>query len=164
MYKIYKHTMPDGRCYIGQTSQDKLYRRWNYGQGYVANKPFYEDILQIGWNNIKHEILEEVATKTEAIERERYYILLYRSNEPEFGYNKHTNFYSMPKVKTYIRCVETGRVYETMTAAAADIGKTKQAISYAISNKQRCARKHWERIELTEEEYWKLKEAQANGK
>lgn len=160
MYKIYKHTMPDGRCYIGQTKRDKAYQRWEYGSGYRNNKPFYEDILQIGWNNIKHEVLEEVATKAEAIERERYYILLYRSNEPEFGYNKYTNFSSLPKVKTYIRCVETGRVYETMTAAAAEIGRTKAAVSYAVLNGTTCARKHWERIKLTEEEYWKLKEEQ----
>lgn len=160
MYKIYKHTMPDGKCYIGQTNLEPIYKRWNYGHGYRLNKPFYNDILQVGWNNIQHEILEEVATKSEATDRERYYILLYRSNEPEYGYNKSTNLSSLPKVKKYVRCVEDGRVYETGAAAAAAVGRTTAAISYAILNNKPCAGKHWERIELTQEEYWKLKEEQ----
>lgn len=163
MYKIYKHTMPDGKCYIGQTNLDPIYKRWNYGHGYSQQKAFYNDILQVGWNNIKHEILEEVATKSEATDRERYYILLYRSNEPEFGYNKNTNFSSTQITKKYVRCVETGWVYETGAAAAAAIGKTTSAISFAILNNKPCARKHWERVEMTPEEYWKLKEVQENG-
>lgn len=147
MYKIYKHTMPDGKCYIGQTSAKNLYDRWQYGSGYRTNKRFYEDILQIGWNNITHEILEEVETKSEATKRERYYILLYRSNEPEFGYNKHTNLSSsIPKVKKYIRCVETGEIFETMVAAGEAYGVSGEAIRKAIVKNNRCCNKHWERI------------------
>lgn len=163
MYKIYKHTMPDGKCYIGQTKAEKIYDRWKYGSGYRNQTRFYNDIVEIGWKNIKHEILEEVATKSEAIERERYYILKYRSNEPEYGYNKHTNFSSQSKVRKYVRCVETGEVYESGAAAGVAIGRTTAAISYSILHNKTCKGCHWERIELTEEEYWKLKEGQKDG-
>lgn len=163
MYKIYKHTMPDGKCYIGQTNLDPIYKRWNYGHGYRLNKPFYNDIIQVGWNNIQHEILEEVATKAEAADRERYYILLYRSNEPEFGYNKSTNFSSLPKTRKYVRCIETGKLYETATAVAAEVGVSKQAICHAITNESACRGKHYERVELPVEEYWQSKNAQPAG-
>lgn len=159
MYKIYKHTMPDGKCYIGQTNLDPIYKRWNYGHGYREQTAFYHDILQVGWKNIEHEILEEVATKREATERERYYILLYRSNEPEFGYNKSTNISSLPQLHPYVRCVETGEVFENMRAAGNAYGVTNEAIRMAILKNRRSAGKHWEKIKLTREEYQAIRSA-----
>ena len=89
-----------------------------------------------------------MATKSEATKRERYYILLYRSNEPEFGYNKSTNFSSAPKAKKYIRCVETGELFESMVAAGEAYGVSSEAIRKAIMKNTRCRNKHWEKVEL----------------
>lgn len=94
MYSIYKHTAPNGKVYIGQTKLIPK-KRWQNGFAYRSNKAFFADIIAFGWSNIKHEILEVVETKAEAIKRERHYILLNHSDEPERGYNKHINFSSM---------------------------------------------------------------------
>lgn len=87
-FKIYKHTTPSGKCYIGYTQQAKLsYRARKNGIGYQYNPAFWNAICKYGWDNIKHEILEDHLTFDEANERERYYIQLYKSNDKRYGYN-----------------------------------------------------------------------------
>lgn len=145
MFYIYKLTSPDNKIYIGQTKQKKIYKRWQYGCGYKANKRLYEDILAYGWDNFKHEIIDTAETKEEALQKEREYILQFKSNVYDKGYNKNVK---ISKTYTYIRCVDTGEMFESMTAAGAACGRSKQAISYAIVNKTKCARKYWEKVEL----------------
>ena len=87
MYSIYVHTTPEGKKYVGCTGREPIKRFGSNGSGYRCNKKFYNDILLFGWNNINHQVLETVKDKKIAIEREKYYTLLWRTNEPEFGYN-----------------------------------------------------------------------------
>lgn len=85
-YIVYKHTCPNGKVYIGITSQ--LPRvRWKYGGGYKHSAHFYAAIQKYGWNNIKHEILFENLTKEEAEQKEIALIALYKSTDREYGYN-----------------------------------------------------------------------------
>lgn len=87
-YTIYKHTNRfNGKCYIGQTKCEDLTRRWGGGNGYKGSNFFYSAILKYGWKSFAHEILETGLTADEANDREQYYIALYRSNDPEYGYN-----------------------------------------------------------------------------
>lgn len=87
-YSIYKHTNKlDGKCYIGQTKCEDLTRRWTGGNGYKECKHFYSAIKKYGWSNFTHEILETGLSASEANDRERFYIALYRSNDPKHGYN-----------------------------------------------------------------------------
>ena len=86
MYKIYVHTTPDGRKYVGCTSL-KTYKRFQGGCNYKNCTRFNDAIKFFGWDNIEHKILETVEDKETALKREEYYTLLFRSNEPEFGYN-----------------------------------------------------------------------------
>ena len=76
-YCIYKHTSPSGYVYIGQTKKKRLHDRWINGAGYTTCTIFYRAIQKYGWDNIKHEILFEGLTKTEAnrieIEQIAYY-------------------------------------------------------------------------------------------
>lgn len=65
VYSVYKHTLPDGRVYIGCTQAVPEYR-WRNGQGYKTQTVFYTEILKYGWDNIKHEIIAVVNDKTEA--------------------------------------------------------------------------------------------------
>ena len=53
---VYRHTLPDGRYYIGITSQTPE-GRWKNGFGYENQRKFFEEILAFGWNNIRHEII-----------------------------------------------------------------------------------------------------------
>lgn len=147
MYKIYKLTVPNGKVYIGQTKNKYLSQRCQGGLGYNKNEPLYNDILEYGWKNIQQEILEEVETKEEAIKRERFYILQYRSNEAEFGYNSHVN---IPRgKKTYVVCIETGEQFRSCAEAGAAVGRTRQAINYAIKHNTLCAKFHWASVDAT---------------
>lgn len=64
-YKLYRHTSPSGKVYIGIT-KTSVYARWNKGRGYRRNQPaFYNAILKYGWDNINHEILFDNLTRIE---------------------------------------------------------------------------------------------------
>lgn len=87
-YTIYKHTnLLNGKCYIGQTKQTDLTRRWTGGSGYRETPRFNHAIKKYGWSGFTHEILETGLTKEEADEKEIYYIKKYKSNERGYGYN-----------------------------------------------------------------------------
>ena len=86
MYVVYKHTCPNGKIYIGITSQ-KLNQRWRKGKGYSKNILFNRAINKYGWESITHEILYENLTKEEAEQKEIELIVLYKSNNPKHGYN-----------------------------------------------------------------------------
>lgn len=141
-YKIYKHTLPDGRAYVGLTSK-KPEQRWRGGRGYEANIPFFEEIIRVGWNNIQHEILEEVATKEEGLSRESYYIKLFETNDPAKGFNKHSEVTSKTKRKKVFVCIETGEVFHSLKAAAKTVNRVVSAISMAATNGTTCGGYHW---------------------
>lgn len=56
-YYVYVHTCPNEWSYVGLSTHPK--QRWNNGEGYKENKPFYQAIKKFGWENIKHEIIAE---------------------------------------------------------------------------------------------------------
>lgn len=146
MYKIYKLVSPNGKVYIGQTSQEKMYNRWKYGNGYNYSKDLYNDILEYGWKNFNHEVIDTAETSEEAHKKERQYILQYESYKKNKGYNKHKNNTSAEKEpKCYIRCVETGELYPSAAEAARAIHKTRQAVSKAVVTQGKCAKLHWEK-------------------
>ena len=86
MYKVYKHTAPNGKVYIGITSQKPEYR-WDNGNGYKSNVLFYRAIQKYGWENFKHEILYDGLTKEEACITEIELIEKSQSSNLKFGYN-----------------------------------------------------------------------------
>jgi predicted GIY-YIG superfamily endonuclease len=60
-YKVYMHTFPDNKVYIGITRQS-LSQRWGKdGYGY-QKQPVYNAIKKYGWDNIKHELVEDGLT------------------------------------------------------------------------------------------------------
>ena len=87
MYKIYLHTFPDGRKYVGSTKREDIRLRWRNGYGYKRHKVLFNAIKSVGWENIQHEIIDTATSKENAIKLEEYYTLLWRTNEPEYGYN-----------------------------------------------------------------------------
>lgn len=56
IFTVYRHTAPNGKAYIGITSQ-KPATRWQNGRGYSQNKLFYRAINKYGWESFTHEIL-----------------------------------------------------------------------------------------------------------
>ena len=86
-YKVYKHTSPQGKVYIGITCKS-VADRWGGGTGYKSNKHFFSAIQKYGWDNFKHEVLFENLTKKEACEKEIALIAEYDSTNPDRGYNQ----------------------------------------------------------------------------
>ena len=85
-YWVYIHTCPNGKKYIGVTHCDRPERRWRDGKGYSGNEHFSRAIKKYGWNNIVHEV-REVGSEEEMYSEEIRLISLYRSNNPDYGYN-----------------------------------------------------------------------------
>ena len=85
-YSVYLHTFPNGKRYVGVTRQNPL-NRWNNGYGYRNQKLIFRAILKYGWDNIKHEVLFSNLSKKEAEEKEIELIALYKSDNPQYGYN-----------------------------------------------------------------------------
>lgn len=85
VYLVYRHISPIGKSYVGITSQNPK-RRFQNGAGYITQPAFNRAIEKYGWENFKHEILEENLTEKEACEKEDYYIKKFNSVAPN-GYN-----------------------------------------------------------------------------
>lgn len=83
---VYVHICPNGKKYVGQTSQ-KPENRWRDGRGYEESPFFFKAIKKYGWDNIEHIILNDNLTKERAIYLEKTYIQIFRTQDSRFGYN-----------------------------------------------------------------------------
>lgn len=88
-YTVYKHTAPNGKIYIGITSQ-RVVKRWDNGRGYSKSGHFRNAINKYGWENITHEIIATNISKTDAAALEKKLISEYDSTNPAKGYNMST--------------------------------------------------------------------------
>lgn len=86
-WTVYVHTCPNSKRYVGITSQS-VEKRWAKGNGYWGHRYFFNAIQKYGWENIKHEILFENLTESEAKQKEIELIAFYNSYDREFGYNQ----------------------------------------------------------------------------
>ncbi len=84
-YIVYIHTFPNGKKYVGITSQE-INCRWRNGKGYEG-QPVYSAIIKYGWDNIKHEILFTNLSKEEAETKEIELIKTLKTNSHKNGYN-----------------------------------------------------------------------------
>lgn len=167
-YTVYKHTFPNGKVYIGITSQTPQ-KRWKNGYGYLEKRgnkysqPFVaRAILKYGWDNILHEILFEELTQEEAINKEKELIEQYNANNPQYGYNntkggegsfgKTLSEETKEKIsKTLgkpVICMETGIVYFSTKDAQDKTNINKSHIgSCARGNRKTAGGYHWQYIE-----------------
>lgn len=86
MFCVYRHTAPDGRVYIGITSQ-KPQARWQGGNGYKSNSYFTRAIQKYGWENFTHNILFCDLSESEAKQKEIELISEHKSNIRKYGFN-----------------------------------------------------------------------------
>lgn len=87
---VYMHTSPNGKRYIGITSRPVSERWGRSGNGYKDNLHFWSAIQKYGWDNFKHEILQNNLSLEEASSAEMYYISKYNTINSNFGYNHTT--------------------------------------------------------------------------
>lgn len=95
-YTVYIHTNKiNNKVYIGITS-GKAEHRWNNGKGYLVknkNNKYHQPlmaraVLRYDWDNDwEHIIFAEGLLRQEASHMEQLLIMLYHSNDKEFGYN-----------------------------------------------------------------------------
>ncbi len=80
----------NGKRYIGQSKD--IYQRWygHHEQARGKGMVFHLAIDKHGWDAFEWEAIERMprATTQQLLEREQYWILHYRTNEKEHGYNR----------------------------------------------------------------------------
>lgn len=89
-WTVYRHIFPNGKSYIGITSQKPEYRWGKQGKNYSMQPLVYNAIKKYGWDNIKHLILFRELTADEANKKEQELIKEYHSyylDELGPGYN-----------------------------------------------------------------------------
>ena len=64
-WKVYKHTTPSGKVYIGITCTS-LVQRWKNGKAYKGCPKFNASIQKYGWDSILHECLYDGLSEMEA--------------------------------------------------------------------------------------------------
>lgn len=84
IYKVYKHTFPDGMIYIGMTKHTVQKR---IELGYQHNLRMKDAMSLIDKRQLKTEIIEDNLTKEEADAAEIKYIAQFNSTDPNVGYN-----------------------------------------------------------------------------
>ena len=95
-WSLYVHIIPKeltglshDKYYVGITGREPQKRWLSNGHGYQgkAKDIFWNDIKKYGWKNIIHKVILTGLTEEHALEMERLYIQVFRSNNPEYGYN-----------------------------------------------------------------------------
>lgn len=82
-YTVYMHTFPSGKKYVGITKQ--IAQRWR-PKAYAANTEMYEEIQNVGWDKVKHEVLFSELSRKDAQEKEKE--LIKKFDTVKNGYNK----------------------------------------------------------------------------
>jgi group I intron endonuclease len=76
-----------GKVYIGQTWRTLKERFGSDGKSYKACNYLYSAIQKYGWNNFEHRKLTVELSQDGANAAEDFFINLYRSRDPNYGYN-----------------------------------------------------------------------------
>lgn len=85
-YTVYMHIFPNGKRYVGITCQ-KVERRWRKGNAYAWNKHMSNAIQKYGWDKIRHIIMFQGLSQSEAEVIEIQLIADMQLTDPENGYN-----------------------------------------------------------------------------
>lgn len=75
-YYVYAHITPEKAVYIG-TSKRQPYKRWS--PSLYKQTALYEYIKKYGWDNIKHEVIQDGLTREQALQLEDLLIQEHRN-------------------------------------------------------------------------------------
>ena len=87
-YTVYIHTnLINNKRYVGITKRTPPCLRWGkYGEKY-ANEYLRADIGKYGWDKFDHQIVARNLTPTQASTQEQFWVALFNTTDPRFGYN-----------------------------------------------------------------------------
>lgn len=111
--RVYLHRNKiNGKCYVGQTTQENIEQRWKDGKGYKTSQIFLRAVKKYGWDSFEHIVLPEIyRTQKELNEAETRTIEKYDSIKN--GYNilpgGFINPMSNPESREKARKAITGR-------------------------------------------------------
>lgn len=178
MYRIYKYTSPEGKSYVGCTTQTLKIRAGICGINYSQCTRFWEAIKKFGWDSMVSEILAETDDAYEAGQLEIANQLKYDTVNPEHGYNSRIQEYPFtpevraklaasvsaamtPEVKSKISehvkaALSDPEVHAKLTEAnRANLAKPEVKQKLAEANYRRFANPaEVERIKTSLAEYW----------
>lgn len=141
---VYKHTAPDGRVYIGITSQSLQNRFLKNGTGYRQNKDLDNAIRMQGWENFKHEILDANLTREEALKIEDELMEQYDALSHGFnGRRSHRDSKSKKKQEACLNGASCG--IPTTPTTNQDISTPKNEIEVSQDLIQRFSIKAWKK-------------------
>lgn len=164
-FTIYLHRCPNGKCYVGMTSQD-IFRRWRNGLGYKNNKDFYPDIEKYGWDNIEHIVIEEKLSREDACESEKYNIKKYNCIYPN-GYNLSIGgdvSYISERGRIRLSEIAKRRVGEKNPFYRRHHTENTKIIISKKANERYKAKEIQEKISLSLKEYYKTHDNPKKGK
>lgn len=137
LFQIYKATnLINGKIYIGQTSRSIKFRITEH----VSKRTLLgKALIKFGKINFKFETIDHAHSKSEADEKEKFWIKFYDCRVPN-GYNiqeggtgvgdlyvgEHNYFYGKRSEKAYnsipVKCLETNKVFNSIKDAATFYG------------------------------------------
>ena len=119
-YKIYMLCFPNGKKYIGCTSQP-MKKRMNGYKGQMR-----EIMKYFGKANVEVRIISDGLCREEALQREIDMIALFKTREPERGYNIDKGGLGSDWGKRPVHCLETGETFESFTECAKEMKLDKR--------------------------------------
>lgn len=129
---VYYHTnLTNGKRYFGITSNDPLVR-WANGNGYKHNAYFSSAIEKYGWDNFSHTVLVSGVSEEYAKSLEKFLILIYHTNDKQYGYNLSSGGEPMSGVKHSDETKKKMREARLGTKLSAE---TKRKISEAVKRR-----------------------------
>lgn len=88
-YFIYKLCFPNGKLYIGMTKDLKNRMRCHkFKCGNIHESILGRALIGTNWSDINKEVIFESSNFEEVCEKEAYYILMYKTQDHNFGYNQ----------------------------------------------------------------------------
>ena len=154
-YKVYKRTAPDGRVYIGCTSQSLELRAGKGGCNYQTNAQFWKAIQQFGWDAFKTELILETDDLDEAAAAELTAIEYYRATNPEFGFNSRSQSYITDpdfteRLSSAIKAGMTDEVRQRMSASMKEYYQSEENREFHRMRVHRVIYRPDVRLKLTE--------------
>ena len=158
---VYLHTVPKeisnydhNKYYVGITKRKVTVRWGNKGYSYkpqksirngkvYSNKIWYA-IQKYGWDNMKHEILAEHLSKSEACLMEKLLIYILKSSEDEYGYNiqaggRSTSPQNYKKVNQYDLNGIYIKTWDSLVSAANSVNKCSTDLGAVCQNQRKSA-------------------------
>lgn len=84
-YLVYVHECPNGKRYVGITSNSPE-RRWGNGSGY-STQLFGKAVKKYGWENIQHSVFASDLSESDAKSLEMDLIRMFQTDDRRYGYN-----------------------------------------------------------------------------